>query len=714
MELFGKVYDKQYDMIAIPCLTEGESYAVRSRKLGVIFVSAIAFNGIIGIPVNIGVVIQDYNVGSLIIIFTLTQLVICMSVIPYLYLRKTKHLSQGMVDFQMWSALPGLLSMILFCPQIMACMASAVCCVATVVLQVRGWILLVAIGLLANIFYVLRQDYAEELPVFQVFTRKQLLYEKITAGFGNYTATVLFLTIGIHKVIQEFVQRSEEADAAIAMNLAVADKLRLYDTDGVSAILASHAGKVDEKLLLAFGAIQRNLEEYRPHIPDYVIQATTSCGGATVSADAGSDENSDPDDEGGLLCDDLLRTSRSHNSGSGKKSTHSHRSSEDLPHEALKSSRHVPDSGDDKSEMSDSDCLSRSRTGSTSLPTPLLQAPDAKIVVADPLQPKTRANMHFFGKVTTVFLRFVAVSCGSSFAHGACGAVPLSGRDDAMVTLSRCLDTASRVARIHGGALQYMQGCGLMVSFNAATRVGSHECKAVAFALCVRDEVVANVPGVTLHASVVTAHALSFFAGGNGGQLMLTVLGKFMRQHFNLHFFLASTVEGNASVVVVGVDVASAVETRVSTRPVGALSSTDKNDIEPTLSQVFEAVSLRSENPHDEWMYQLAHQANNDPHAYVRSAITHALGGRYQAALVQLSEHQLVGSQHQVLADRRVNSTAKMVGVSGDASSLPSLNLGDPVVDLCLIQRLTQCSNGELPGATEFAVRVPSKIAHLW
>jgi hypothetical protein len=53
----------------------------------------------------------------------------------------------------------------------------------------------------------------------------------------------------------------------------------------------------------------------------------------------------------------------------------------------------------------------------------------------------------------------------------------------AMNILSKCVDAGSKLAKAHGGALQYMQGCGLMVSFNAASRVAAHESKACGFAL---------------------------------------------------------------------------------------------------------------------------------------------------------------------------------------------------------------------------------------
>ena len=48
-------------------------------------------------------------------------------------------------------------------------------------------------------------------------------------------------------IMMDSVQRADQSDAAIAMNLAVADKLRHYDTDGVAEILAANKGKVDEE-----------------------------------------------------------------------------------------------------------------------------------------------------------------------------------------------------------------------------------------------------------------------------------------------------------------------------------------------------------------------------------------------------------------------------------------------------------------------------------
>ena len=384
--------------------------------------------------------------------------------------------------------------MIVLCPEISASMGAAILAFTGVILQVRGLVPFVTLMTLLNIFYILRQDYEVEVPALQIFTRRQLWYEKATAGIGNLITPVIFLSIGLHKIIQEFVQRSREADAAIQMNISVADKLRLYDTDGVAEILAAHEGVVDAKLLRAFTAIQHNLQEYRPHIPDYVIAATTA---EAVSNDTSNDDDADGGgeevDEGDLLDGDdrsyySASSAESNKAFEAKKSTKSIKTHES-PHSVTSGELERRLTGLIRTQSS------HSILSSGSSPTPSNRAPDAHQALrhnsgannAHVKSQQRAATLHFTGKITTVFVRFVSKFCGSD--AGGNGAVPLGCRDTAMSILNQSIEVASKHAKIHGGALQYMQGCGLMVSFNAASRVGSHEVKAVGFATGLRDEI---------------------------------------------------------------------------------------------------------------------------------------------------------------------------------------------------------------------------------
>ena len=68
-----------------------------------------------------------------------------------------------------------------------------------------------------------------------------------------------------------------------------------------------------------------------------------------------------------------------------------------------------------------------------------------------------KQRQHYYGKVTTVFVRFVSEACGSDGSGS--GTVPKSGNVAAMMALSRCVEAASKLATLFNGALQYMQGC---------------------------------------------------------------------------------------------------------------------------------------------------------------------------------------------------------------------------------------------------------------
>jgi hypothetical protein len=214
-----------------------------------------------------------------------------------------------------------------------------------------------------------------------------------------------------------------------------------------------------------------------------------------------------------------------------------------------------------------------------------------------------------------VYVRFVSASCGSD--GGGNGTVLKSNSVAAMSVLSKCVDAASKHAKANGGALQYMQGCGLMVSFNAASRVAAHESKACAFALSLKGAVEAlQVPGadVVVHASIVTTNVLSFFAGDKG-QLMLTVLGGFMTQHTAMHHYLAQTVGKEASCVLLSESMIQTIEMLYEHRLLGGVLVSTKTRqpdgtngaltsmADKTFATHISELVGEQERQDDEWMY---------------------------------------------------------------------------------------------------------------
>ena len=596
------VYKKVMDLLVTPCLEEEESYAVRSRKLGTIFLSFICINGLfLGVPVNVAVAIQDYNIGSLLTAISMFIAGIFVSIVPYVYLRHTRRLSQWMVDLQVWSAVIPAAALILFNPESDSSTVVMLGALSAIVLQVRGLWVLFSMFLILTIFYRLRAQFGEEIPQLQIFTRHSLLYERITYSFGNYLCPIIFFAFGLYNIIREFIVRSNQADAAIAMNLAVANKLRHYDTASVAEILAANEGRVDEKLLIAFADIQRNLQEYRPHIPNYVIAATS-----------GAAEETDATDEA-VVEDDVSEGDIDLGKVPSGNATRVH--SMNVLNTSLRSalnSQHSDTGSETHSQHSD--------------------IPSEK-VLPSLVRPGIPACFH--GRVTTVFARLLIPPQRGALGIGT------------ITTINQFVESTAHFAKVHGGALQYMQGYALMISFIGASRSSAHECKACGFAVALKRSCDEREGDVAVHISVVTSSANAFFAGGSG-QLLMTVVGNHMETHSRLQQFLVSSVGSSVSAVVASQSTITATETRFTSRPVGAVVGAE-DDAVYVVHEVVDAVTAKDQ---DEWMYQLQHQQQTDPHSAIKTAVELALKGLFEEAPSLLVDNSVLDSLYHCLSEK--------------------------------------------------------------
>ena len=265
-----------------------------------------------------------------------------------------------------------------------------------------------------------------------------------------------------------------------------------------------------------------------------------------------------------------------------------------------------------------------------------------------------------------------------------------------MAALNYCVESAARHAKAFHGAVQYMQGCGLMVSFNAASRIASHESKACSFVLALREDMGRfGGPRLLMHASVVTTGIVSFFAG-NKGQLMLTVLGPFMAIHTAMHQYLALTLGDDCGCVLLSERSAGAVETLFALRRIGgvhpqqtsSIDSANSGRIDTPIIKMIELVSRRQEDGnHQEWMYELAKQDDGDPHAAVRRIVDAALQGHIPEDLFRSMGWPAVSFNR---------------SISPQGEQPPS----DLVLERCVKSRLALCA--EHP--SDFVVHTPSVV----
>eukprot|EP00658_Telonema_sp_P-2_P056661 TRINITY_DN4511_c0_g1_i3.p1 TRINITY_DN4511_c0_g1~~TRINITY_DN4511_c0_g1_i3.p1 ORF type:complete len:799 (+),score=122.34 TRINITY_DN4511_c0_g1_i3:278-2674(+) len=752
------------NFIVTPCMEEEETYAVRSRKLVVIAFAVIVGNALtLGIPASIVGAVYDPTFGVYFCGAALVQVLFTASFVPYIYLRLTNKLPDWVVDLQVWSCVPTTLGFCLFSHQGSISIVCTTTIFVGIVMRVRMWPLLLLYGVCINVIHALINDYGDELPALhETFYHTQILPVKLMYLLAVNISPLLLFGLGLWAIMKEFVQRSEQADAAIAMNLAVAAKLRRYDTDGIAEILAANKGKVDENLLEAFTAIQHNLQEYRPHIPDYVIAAT-------ITTDDGGEV--DEDDEGTLddIVSSLASSSRQQmssmmlangntaigallQSGNGGGHYAAHQGDDDANSEGdfslssrsavrydpmmssgitsptgnLQSPRlrtfdqtngmdsfvsnggnnpHSTNSGEGSVVFTSGDNSVNVANGGTVLSSPVavqrrrggkeggipMQSPlGTSLTIRRPqhqhdphsgwkqqetstrVKPQRSPNhsqssrdgvvvtngrhnhssshnitnhahrQHFHGRSTTVFIRFVSPQLNSDGSGN--GFVSKAASPIAMTVLSKCIEYGSKLAKANGGALQYMQGCGLMVSFNAASRVNAHESKACAFALGLKAETDALPKStLTMHATIVTTPVMSFFAG-NGGQLMLTVLGGYMPIHTALHHYLSQTVGDDVSCILISKTTLPSVEVHYEARMLGVVGmspSQHAGRIERVFSvaaDVIQLVSPRKATESDEWMYELENQTST--HGFTKMIVDTAASGDLQAAMRIVTEHE--------------------------------------------------------------------------
>ena len=725
-----------------PCFVLNETYAERTRKFAVLSLALMAFNAIfLGIPLL--VISETYNPSkwSRLTTALLLQTSITGAVIPYLYMRLTRRLPQWLIDLQVWTSVPCIACVILFAPQAPCGVLATVSAYASIILRVRLWGLLVFIGVSLYVVSALLVQFYEDIPQLRdaIYT-PHTLSERILYTCGGAVCPVIYFALGLHVIMQQFVQRSCEADFAIEMNLAVADKLLAYDTEGVAAILAANKGKVDDKLHQAFAGIQRNLEDFRPHIPDYVIAAA-------IGESTGPDEEDvvdDDDDERSLSLATSGDTLDHHSSG--KK-----RSLRDLeitssaspprpppPHHVPSNTFHrvlsnPPLTSDSEMSLGDASSLATSVNNAALFVEAQEACPGRTAGSVARIRSKSSSGgrrrgdktqrygsqyhhcddgaasslaggtKHYAGRATTVFIRLVSAEFGS--LHHTDGALPKGAVVPSVVAeLNRAVEATVFLSKVHKGALQYMQGCGLMISFNAASRVAAHESKACAFALDVKAAIEElRLPGgssLVVHVSVVTTNVLAFFAG-NRGQLLLTVLGGYMPIHTAMHHFMSNVVGDNLSCLLISKGTLANTEHYFEVRSLGAVCihtqhvdptpadcidgdasqlstskrtsqqncgdapltlgiSSSSNTVQQRID-MYQLIAAHKRSANDEWMYELSCTKNS--HDITRQIVDMALFGDIRLAVELAAEHHL-----------------PMMGPSSD-----------PILTKCIGDRLSRC-----------------------
>jgi hypothetical protein len=126
-----------------------------------------------------------------------------------------------------------------------------------------------------------------EEPLWLPGTRSDNFYEHLV----NNVSTYLVAAVPLGTVILQSLRNGQMIDAAkdaADLSRRVANHLQNYNTDAVELELAEYretAAKPDPELIKSYEALVNNLNRYRPHLPNWMINDDTTTEGVTETTD---------------------------------------------------------------------------------------------------------------------------------------------------------------------------------------------------------------------------------------------------------------------------------------------------------------------------------------------------------------------------------------------------------------------------------------------
>jgi Ca2+/Na+ antiporter len=152
-----------------------------------IAVCLIAFNALLlGLPVTIIADLYDPTTGAFVTGATMMLVTVTGSIIPYVYLRRTKTLPDWLVELQVWTALLCTFSLALFVHQGSSTIVNTCVALLGVILRVRAWPLVVLLAVAFNVLHTLINEFPDYLPkLHETFYTPMLLSARIMYLSGS-------------------------------------------------------------------------------------------------------------------------------------------------------------------------------------------------------------------------------------------------------------------------------------------------------------------------------------------------------------------------------------------------------------------------------------------------------------------------------------------------------------------------------------------------
>ena len=390
------------------------------------------------------------------------------------------------------------------------------------------------------------------------------------------------ITVGsVYFLVRVNNAQRAKAEGAVALAHRIVDLLRDYDTDGVTEELLEEEskGEVDPKLIASLRAMNRNLEEYRPHLPNYLFLKSTTT-------------------------DDEAENMKVESVGKAEKKYRKTSAAVDVESEGT---------------LSDSDRASSSRVSSVERTSN--SAKGSNVMKRDGSLHRTATGdkMTFEGNVAVAL-----IDCRACFADGETAAAS---------NIVAFVNAIYTVAKTTHASIHNLAGDTAMLSWNATHRISRPQAHAALF-LAKLKAATAALPGFRLCAAATVHRAVCHHVVSSTKQQALLI-----EQADSAALYTCFELAKAYSTVLVSEGIQSASQYEVESQPVELLSyergkpnsgSLVLEDLHVSLKSasdakstftVYEVLKLH-QHEENEWMYQVA--ATEEENTSISNKVTKA------------------------------------------------------------------------------------------
>jgi hypothetical protein len=280
--------------VFLDILSETDSFPLMLRKIVVnsgicFFVHPSYFFGL-----NLYYAVQNGFTAAAVVALVASAGLVALWVWCYAYARLTRTIPDFVIDawILVGSACMTLIGHSSTYPTLIPLVAGALN--ATLVRTPRMWFSLAVISIsFAFSAWNVAAIKTGVAPLFLPGTRPDTFYEHLINNASSYVVSVVPLGSVILQSMRNGQMLNAANDAA-DLSRRVANHLQNYNTDAVELELAEYretAAKPDPELIKSYEALVNNLNRYRPHLPNWMVNDETT-DGATDASDCRSEEPS--------------------------------------------------------------------------------------------------------------------------------------------------------------------------------------------------------------------------------------------------------------------------------------------------------------------------------------------------------------------------------------------------------------------------------------